>query len=86
MYYRVKYFFIRMMNNIEVMAKEVFEILLRVNSMKSILIDIKESLLQRQRYDETICEICKKVSSIELELLMQRNASLDNNFPGKEDL
>jgi hypothetical protein len=33
-----------------------------------------------------INSLAKMVSSIEMELLMQRGACLDNNFPGKEEL
>lgn len=35
---------------------------------------------------ESIHEVAKRVSSIELELLMARGACLDNNFEGKQDL
>lgn len=46
----------------------------------------KKVFANLQQINTQMAALFKSISSIEMELLMQRGASIDNNFPGKEDL
>lgn len=74
-------------NEVESLKRQMFILLSNVREMRQDVLECKElGYCLDRTLQSTLAGINKTLSSIEMELLMQRGACLDNNFPGKEDL
>ena len=83
---RIKSFFKDQSKKIDNIYNEVRATDHHVFSLHKAQIELFNHIVAYGDLGKQLAAISKRISSIEMEMLIQRNACLDNNFEGKQDM
>lgn len=83
---RIKNFFINQSNLLSLAYNETRSISHQVFSLHQLQREMFKRIIEQGDIGKQLAAITKRLSSIEMEMLIQRGACLDNNFEGKQDM